>query len=1006
MGYRRFPVKTQVSAAASSITVTLDTHASGDVIVLIFQQDGGGTAIAPNATATTAGWTMIGTQAASGASRTAVGYLICDSSAEANPTFTGATEEWIVHQYVLRGLDTAALLDATHSWQRTDWNNAYSTATSTVSGSSNGGSAISPPAGSLLLVVAGSDGANFIRFKTDEVIGTGQTGDNASDIASSATMLVSGFRQMDGSATCPTLTLYSAANNEGGNIWIIAFKTASGAARERDCRTGMNELAWHGSFASTLGAVTWNGLDDITSTPTTSITVDGTAYTVSSANPTISTIGVGTVPWGRMQTLTNGDTTTGSGWLVGGSRTLAASVDMTDQVYFLNWLTEFAFNSARVGAEGVIVFFSDGTNYVGYRLRALANIAAATAYAATIALGKATACASSGSINWAAVTRIGYGWHRNSAVATTHYLAIKNEALLAGTGPTAQGTGWPSLTGGGDGRGCNFGALYDALTGWGHYKAAEKLGSGMVLAKCGFRVGDGATTTVFDASASPFEYPPARDTVSQLDHNGDANSLTFGIKADSGDVIDLTAFSAVSTVEQNCTFDSSTSAGATYDMAGGSFIGWSPTWVANAPVTGATVQKCDTVSVACDVDNTSITLTTSSNAAVSVTASGLTFDTMTIGCEKDGGGVADYHLSLGASVTAITLNGVTLTGTPGIDKIYSALASGTLTITTDGAGTSLTASDVTFVGGSTATAVIASPQPTLSATVLANTRAVLYNRTADAEISNTLVAGTSWTHIVTSGASSGDVLDLYTFKEGYEESVATVIYSGADASFAVQQATDAAIQYYRTAESITDYTTLAEYNFYAPDIYIQADDADGENTLKRLFIFYNGVLTTEDGARYMRGGVTFRSAFDVVINRSVVAMAVDNVSVTHGLHFTDEDTIRVTTDDGTSWIAPASAPGSIRYAFGVAPGQIETGVSGLTGPESAQLMALPSAATNASATRTELAPELTAILETWRRHGLDISAPLTQTATSITAGTIDLAITGDPDTSVTVTRQP
>lgn len=60
----------------------------------------------------------------------------------------------------------------------------------------------------------------------------------------------------------------------------------------------------------------------------------------------------------------------------------------------------------------------------------------------------------------------------------------------------------------------------------------------------------------------------------------------------------------------------------------------------------------------------------------------------------------------------------------------------------------------------------------------------------------------------------------------------------------------------------------------------------------------------------------------------------------------------------------------------------------------------------ADAVRTELGVELSAILEVWRRHGLDIAAPLTQTATSITAGAIDLAITGDPDTSVTVTRQP
>lgn len=60
----------------------------------------------------------------------------------------------------------------------------------------------------------------------------------------------------------------------------------------------------------------------------------------------------------------------------------------------------------------------------------------------------------------------------------------------------------------------------------------------------------------------------------------------------------------------------------------------------------------------------------------------------------------------------------------------------------------------------------------------------------------------------------------------------------------------------------------------------------------------------------------------------------------------------------------------------------------------------------ADAVRTELGVELSAILEVWRRHGLDIAAPLTQTAGSITAGDISLAITGDPDTSVTVTREP
>lgn len=63
-------------------------------------------------------------------------------------------------------------------------------------------------------------------------------------------------------------------------------------------------------------------------------------------------------------------------------------------------------------------------------------------------------------------------------------------------------------------------------------------------------------------------------------------------------------------------------------------------------------------------------------------------------------------------------------------------------------------------------------------------------------------------------------------------------------------------------------------------------------------------------------------------------------------------------------------------------------------------------ATLADAVRAELGVELAAVLEVWRRHGLDIAAPLTQTTTAITAGDIDLAITGDHDVSVTVTRQP
>lgn len=42
MGFRTLPVKAQVSGVASSLAITLNTHAIGDVIVLVIAQDVGG----------------------------------------------------------------------------------------------------------------------------------------------------------------------------------------------------------------------------------------------------------------------------------------------------------------------------------------------------------------------------------------------------------------------------------------------------------------------------------------------------------------------------------------------------------------------------------------------------------------------------------------------------------------------------------------------------------------------------------------------------------------------------------------------------------------------------------------------------------------------------------------------------------------------------------------------------------------------------------------------------
>jgi hypothetical protein len=96
--------------------------------------------------------------------------------------------------------------------------------------------------------------------------------------------------------------------------------------------------------------------------------------------------------------------------------------------------------------------------------------------------------------------------------------------------------------------------------------------------------------------------------------------------------------------------------------------------------------------------------------------------------------------------------------------------------------------------------------------------------------------------------------------------------------------------------------------------------------------------------------------------------------------------------DATTGTATLTAQ-NVRDAIGLATANLDT-----------QLAAIPTAAGNASAVRTELAPELAQVTEIHAIHGLDIANALTVTPTLRSAGAITQAITGDGTTSTIVTR--
>jgi len=96
--------------------------------------------------------------------------------------------------------------------------------------------------------------------------------------------------------------------------------------------------------------------------------------------------------------------------------------------------------------------------------------------------------------------------------------------------------------------------------------------------------------------------------------------------------------------------------------------------------------------------------------------------------------------------------------------------------------------------------------------------------------------------------------------------------------------------------------------------------------------------------------------------------------------------------DATTGTATLTAA-DVRAAIGLATANLDT-----------QLAAIPTAAGNASAVRTELAPELVQVTEIHAIHGLDIANALTVTPTLRSSGAITQAITGDGTTSTIVTR--
>jgi len=574
-----FIVNTTASAyqtPATTYPVTLGAHVDGDLLLVCLTQDGGGaTDIAPNAAAVTAGWAMIGTQAASQSSRQAWAYKYVGAGEApvADPTFTGNNDDWIGACNVVRNAHATTPI---RSWMRSDWGNSTNISTAdsnAIAASSAGGTNVfTPLADSLLMYSWNCDGGNSVmRTKLDSSVADSKYGPPTGEPVN----YIMSHRQLNATSV-PSVTMYANTQTEGGNGWVVEIANVSGGTVQPTARVTAIEnvtLAnWFGDVGARQLPITWAA----PSTFCSAASING--ITLSTATPNIST----TTPdsdslWGNPTQIN--DQTNGAVW-AGGAYTFA-STDVSGKMFGFAWGVNVASTSGRIGAEGIIVVvgssvtdwaaFQVTTKLIGWKQSALNP--------AFVELDNATVYASVGTVDYTAITRVAYLWNKVSGVNDS--LILKNATLFTLAAITGGSAAVPS----------SFKTLTDDLGSWGHWRLADKQASSQIQGKFSTQIGDGTSYTYFDSSASSFEFPRAF-SVPEKTWNVNPVQVALSVYGKSGDTINLAAGVSASESQQLLTINASHDNGATFSVAGESFVGFLPTWKTGTPASNVTFSGC------------------------------------------------------------------------------------------------------------------------------------------------------------------------------------------------------------------------------------------------------------------------------------------------------------------------------------------------------------------------------------------------------------------------------
>ena len=217
--------------------------------------------------------------------------------------------------------------------------------------------------------------------------------------------------------------------------------------------------------------------------------------------------------------------------------------------------------------------------------------------------------------------------------------------------------------------------------------------------------------------------------------------------------------------------------------------------------------------------------------------------------------------------------------------------------------------DFTIRNGAGASTTVTIPVNITAPNFLNGTRVKLINVTKANVLNNSLAGASGYSFTVNLASTLADIGDTIKIQATYQSG--TTIKKPLEVLGVI---TASGVSFVNTQVDLpfastlgVDGSTVSEFNLDGSNIEIDANDADGVSTKKRLVARYYYLITTADGIDRFFGAIKLEDAANAVIDRSITTLLVDNIG-NRQLHFSDDD-FRLYASDNSSWIKSQTTGG-------------------------------------------------------------------------------------------------